>query len=60
VGYGQSGSGKTHLMDTAYSKDGVTGVKLRAISYIFYSQRNGELGLENYGIICGGKLNVIL
>jgi hypothetical protein len=26
----------------------------------FYIEKNGELGLENYGIICGGKLNVIL
>jgi hypothetical protein len=47
-------------MGTAYNGDGVTGVTLWGINYIFfYSERNGELGTENYGIICGGKLNVL-
>jgi hypothetical protein len=55
--YGQTGSEK---LGTAYNVDGVTVVTLRAINYIFYNQTNGELGLENYGNICGGKLNVIL
>jgi hypothetical protein len=35
--YGQPGSGKPHLMDTAYSADRVTGVTLWTIKYIFYS-----------------------
>ena len=59
LAYGQTGSRKTHLMGTAYTADGVTGVTLWAINYIFfYIQRSGELGLQNYGIICGGNLNL--
>ncbi len=27
---------------------------------LFFSQRNGELGLENYGTMFGSKSNVIL
>jgi hypothetical protein len=46
-------------MCTAYSADGVTGVTLLANVIYSYSQRNEELGLENYGIVCGGELNVI-
>jgi hypothetical protein len=47
-------------MGTACNVGGVTGVTLWAINYIFYIQTNGELGLENYSVICGGKLNGIL
>ena len=45
-------------MGTAYNGNGVMGVTLWAKNNIFYSQRNGELGLQNYSIICGGKLNL--
>ena len=47
-------------MGTAYTAGSVRGVTPMAINYIFYSQTNGELGLENYGNMFGSKSNIIL
>ena len=51
---------RKHLRCTAYTADSVRGVTPMAINYIFYSQTNGELGLDNYGTKFGIKSNVIL